>query len=562
MSRKKKRTVKSRNAAPIIQNGGVKGVAMPVKNTGYSEAGASHKKRSMKAMPSISGTPAMDINDNLFTLRGRSRNLYMSAPLAASAININRTNVVGVGLKLKSSIDRETLGLTPEQADAWQKKTEAEWKLWCEDREMCDAEGLHDFSRMQSLVLMSQQLSGDVFVLVQREKKTSKLKPYTLRLHLIEADRVRTPPLDGGFPGGITTGRAENGNWIYDGVEVDEKGKVTAYYIANYYPVDYTTALEGRKFVRIPARGDKTGLPNILHIMSSERPGQYRGVPYLAHVIEPLLQINRYTEAEIQAAIVQSFFTAFVTTNAPSSEMPWNETTEPGAVPDIESSGNEYQMGPGTINIMEPGEDIKFGTPTHPQTGFDVFVKALAQQVGAALEIPATVLMKAFVSNYTASRGELMEAWKAFKMRRQWLTDDFCRPVYEIFMTEAVARGRISAPGFFADPIRRKAYLGSEWIGPSQGQLDPVKEVTASQMMIAEGLTTRETEAIKLGGSEFSGNVDRLRVENEALKEAREALGGTESGTIPAWKTTWETNRSAGESAAESSTDEEGEKNE
>lgn len=152
-----------------------------------------------------------------------------------------------------------------------------------------------------------------------------------------------------------------------------------------------------------------------------------------------------------------------------------------------------------------------------------------------------------------------MEAWKAFKMRRQWLTDDFCRPVYEIFMTEAVARGRISAPGFFADPIRRKAYLGSEWIGPSQGQLDPVKEVTASQMMIAEGLTTRETEAIKLGGSEFSGNVDRLRVENEALKEAREALSGAENGTTPAWETTWEMNRGAGENAEEKGTDEEGE---
>ena len=148
-----------------------------------------------------------------------------------------------------------------------------------------------------------------------------------------------------------------------------------------------------------------------------------------------------------------------------------------------------------------------------------------------------------------------MEAWKAFKMRRQWLTDDFCRPVYEIFITEAVARGRISAPGFFTDPIRRKAYLGSEWIGPSQGQLDPVQEVTASQMMIAEGLTTRETEAIKLGGSEFSGNVDRLRVENEALKEAREALGGTENGMFSAQGTTNE----AGENAEEEGTDEEGE---
>lgn len=48
-------------------------------------------------------------------------------------------------------------------------------------------------------------------------------------------------------------------------------------------------------------------------------------------------------------------------------------------------------------------------------------------------------------------------------MRREWLTKDFCRPVYEIWLTEAVARGRIVAPGFLTDPLIRQAYLASEW---------------------------------------------------------------------------------------------------
>lgn len=51
--------------------------------------------------------------------------------------------------------------------------------------------------------------------------------------------------------------------------------------------------------------------------MDAERPEQYRGVPYLAQAIEPLLQMRRYTEAEITAAMVQSFFTAFITTETP-----------------------------------------------------------------------------------------------------------------------------------------------------------------------------------------------------------------------------------------------------
>lgn len=50
-------------------------------------------------------------------------------------------------------------------------------------------------------------------------------------------------------------------------------------------------------------------------------------------------------------------------------------------------------------------------------------------------------------------------------MRREWLADDFCRPCYEVWMSEAVARGRIYAPGFFQNPAIRAAYLGSEWLG-------------------------------------------------------------------------------------------------
>lgn len=521
---KKKKKVKAGATVKAEPRWGT-GFTGNLQNTGYSEAGASYRKRSLRGMPSVSSAPKYDIHDNNATLRGRSRNLYMSRPLATSAIKLNRTNVVGTGLRLKSTIDRNILGMTPERATEWQKKAEAEFSLWAENKQMCDALGINDFYEQQGLVLISKLLSGDVFALVKREepsKGTGSRLPYALRLHIIEADRVRNPTGTSSFPGGSTTVKAENGNTIYDGIEVNANGRVVAYHIANSYPLDWSG--EQQNSVRVEAFGRETGLPNVLHIMTTERPEQYRGVPYLAHVIEPLLQIGRYTEAEIQAALIQSYFTAFVTVNSNPAEIPWAEAQERGAVPDIKSGESEYQMGPGQVMTLAEGEDVKFGQPTHPQTGFDTFIKAMAQQVGAALEIPQSVLMKAFNANYTASRGELMEAWKAFKMQREWLTNDFCRPVYELFITEAVARGRLSAPGFFTDPAVRKAYLKSEWIGPSQGQLDPKKEVEAAILNVQNGFSNRETEAIKLSGSEYAANVDRLLEENKQLALALEPL--------------------------------------
>ena len=105
-------------------------------------------------------------------------------------------------------------------------------------------------------------------------------------------------------------------------------------------------------------------------------------------------------------------------------------------------------------------------------------------------------------------------------MRRKWFTSDFCRPVYEIWLAEAVARGRILAPGFFNNVTIRTAYLGSEWIGPSQGMLDPTKEIDAEVRAIQHGFSTHEQSTIKLNGGQWQDNVAQLAIENDQLAEA------------------------------------------
>lgn len=486
-----------------------------VLNKGYGDAGASWKKKALKGFTAESGSPTEDIDQHNSTLRQRARMLYMAAPIATSAIRTNRTNVIGCGLKLKSRINRQILGLTQEQAEAWEKRVEAEFELWASKKQACDATGINDFYAMQQLTMMSWLMSGDAFVVIKRYPETL-LHPYSLRLHVIEADRVSTPA-DTLHPiVNLTEGKAKNGNRIFDGVEIDDNGAIVAYYISDKYPSSTINPAD-IKWTRVEAYGEQTGLPNILQIMDSERPEQYRGVSYLAQVIEPLLQMRRYTESELMAALVESFFTAFVKTEANPNDMPFNETTPQDQ---ISHDPNEYEMGPGVVNVMNPGEDVTFADPKRPTNGFDAFMRAICEQVGAALEVPADLLLKAFDASYSASRAALLEAWKAFKMRREWFTSDFCRPVYEIWLSEAVAKGRISAPGFFSDPIRRSAWLGSEWIGPSQGQLDPVKEITAEILAIGEGITTREQATVKLNGGHWDSNVEELARENQRLSEA------------------------------------------
>lgn len=456
--------------------------------------------------------------------------LYMSSPVAASAINTNRTKVVGTGLTLKAAIDREVLGMTPEAAKAWQTKTEAEFLFWAGNRRNCDALGMNNFYGLQQLALKSWLMSGDVFAVVKRSQATA-LNPYSLRLHLIEADRISTPDTCGNVINkwaNITEGKnTANGNKIFDGVEVDANGLAVAYWVRNTYPREVT--LEKTTWQRIEAVGKKTGLPNILHVMDCERPDQYRGVPYLAPVIEMLLQLRRYTESELMAALVQSFFTAWIVTKTDKTVIPTNEVGGgdiagvPAENPDesnVSHSENEYEMGPGSVFHLDEDEDIKFGSPNVPTAGFDTFVKTMGKMVGGALEEPYEILFKEFNSSYSASRGALLEAWEAYKMRRVWLQDGFCQPTYELWLSEAVALGRIKAPGFFDDPLIRAAWCGARWIGPVQGSLDPKKEVEAAILQVQNGYKTHEQVTREMGGGDWEENVEQLRRENELLQAA------------------------------------------
>ena len=494
---------------------------------GYGDAGASHKKKALKGFTAQSGSPREDIDWNNYTLRQRGRMLFMSTPIARSAINTNRTNVIGMGLQFKSKIDHATLGMTPEAAAEWQRKTEAEFALWAENKQACDATGVNDFYSLQQLALSSWLMSGDCFV-VFKQKDPTRLMPYSLRLHVVEADRVRTPNATFTTTDGINP---DNNNRIFDGVEIDDEGTIVAYHISNAYPNEFT--IKPRESVRVEAYGKETGLPNIIQLMESERPDQYRGVSYLAPVIEPLLQIRRYTDSELTAANIEASFSAWITTNEPANEMPFNEVGWgdvdgfPGGDGQVSHDPNEYELGPGTVNIMEPGEGVTFADPKRPGSGFAGFVEAIATQAGAALEIPKELLMKCFNSSYSASRAALLEAWKGFQMRRYWFVADFCKPIYERWLTEAIARGRILAPGFFTDPIIHAAYLGSKWIGPSQGMLDPTKEISAEIMAISKGFSTHEQSTIKLNGGQWHDNVTQLAIEEQLLKDA-----GLEESTI------------------------------
>ena len=476
---------------------------------GYSSGGASRSKPSMKGWDYESASPQKDIDANLETLRKRSRSLYYNAPVATSAVNRNLVHIVGSGLRVSPKIAWRQLGITKERADEIAADVKFKFGIWASSKG-CDVTGQNNFYELQQLAILTWLIGGEVFALHAYDGAG----PVGLCIRLVEGDLCCNPGDLSGFAG-VDVTCAETGNRIRNGIEIDAQGRVVAYHFVKGYRDQY----QNREWVRVPARGEKTDNPNVLHVFNAIRPTQYRGVPYLAPVIESIKQLTRYTEAEIMAAVINGLFSVFITSEdrqAPDfGDVGTSFFNPDGGYPEGEEvdSDDEIALGNGNIGFLQPGEAVQVVDAKRPNTNFDGFTGAMAKHIGAALNIPAELLLMQFTASYSASRGALLEAWNFFSLNREWFAADFCQPIYELWLAEAVSKGIVDMPGFFADDYRRAAWCGATWTGPAPGQLNPTVEVNAAVAKMAAGLSTGEREALAMNGSDYAENIEQLATE-------------------------------------------------
>lgn len=432
-------------------------------------------------------------------LRSRSSDIIRNSPIGAGAINTAVTNVVGSGLSLQSTIDRDVLNLTDEEADAWEATTEREFALFAESKD-ATLDRSQTFYEAQDTAFRSPLERGDVFVLPPYRKRAT---PYGLTLQFIEADRC------------CNKDKAPNTDTLVEGVEKDADGAPVKYHFADRHPYQILrNRTTPTKWTVVPAYSNRAKRRQVLHLFRKLRPGQTRGVPYLAPVIETLKQLSRYTEAELQAAVVAGLFTVFIQTESGDGEI----AVTPATNVTTDESKDEIKLAPGGVVGLAPGETVSAPNPGRPNAAFDPFVQSLCRYMGMALEIPKEILMKEFMASYSAARAALLEAWKFFSGRRAWLANNFCQPVYEWWMDEAVAIGRISAPGYFDDPIIRQAYLGAKWTGPSKGMIQEEQEVNAAILRMNSGISTLAEETAQLTGGDWPTNHRQSVKERKARK--------------------------------------------
>lgn len=492
-----------------IRTDAARSAAIKMSASYFGRHGASTTLNTMIGWLVGGGGAEDDIDVHGALLRKRARDLYAGGGLARSGPNTLTTNVVGWGIKPKPKIDGELLKLSDEKRDEWERNTLREFELWAESA-MCDAERQQNFYGLQELAFLSMLVSGDCFALFGM--KENKRTPYQTTIRILEADRVGTP--ESGGESQVT--ELENGGRIVDGVELDKEGAVVRYYITSRHPLSEENS-EELTYTPIEAFGKDTGYPNILHIMTHERPEQRRGVPFVAACIEYLKQFDRYLTAELAAQVVSSMLTAFIINDADGASVGLEDSVDEEEK--VTDNDLNLELRPGAIYDLPPGKKIETVNPLRQNTAFQGFCDTFEILIGSGQNIPKEVLIHKYDSNYTASRSALLDFWKTVRVYRRKFNQMFNQQIWEMWLSEAVAIGRVEAPGFFDDPAIRRAWCGCMWNGVTMGHVDPRKEVEAAILRIQHNLSTEEQEAAEYNGNDWSEVIRQRRKEIEALAD-------------------------------------------
>lgn len=409
------------------------------------------------------------------TLRARARQTVRSNPYASNAADSFAANVVGAGIKPSCLIEDEAI-------------KEYVQKLFLSWTDESDADGLTDFYGQQALIARALFEGGECFVRFRYRRIEDGLR-IPLQLQILESEHL---PFN-------KTEALSNGNALRCGIEFDKIGRRVAYHFLKRHPGDSTDQGNKAETVRVSAS-------EVLHIYRPLRPGQIRGVPYVAPALVKLYLLDQYDDAELDRKKVAALFAGFITKNAPEESLLGETKAD-------ETGAAIAGLSPGTMQVLLPGEDIKFSSPADVGGSYEMFQYRTLLSIAAAMGIPYTNMtgdLKA--ANYSSLRAGTLEFRKRLEQfQHATLVFQLCRPVWKVFIDTAILAGELkSHPDLYS----------VKWITPKWDWVDPLKDRKAEQLAQQMGWKA-PSDIIESEGYDVHETYRRIAAD----QQLRESLG-------------------------------------
>lgn len=405
----------------------------------------------------------------LTALRELARDLRRNNGWAKRGVATIANNTVGWGIVPKA-------GNAPA---AGARKALEVWNEWA-NTTRCDFDGRLNFYGLQRLVMDTITESGEVLIVRQPASSEDGL-PVPMRLQVLEPDY-----LDTNRNGIVVAG----GGPIIDGVEFDLQGRRVAYWLFTSHPGGRRLATTKFESQRVPA-------DRVLHVFHVERPGQVRGVSWLASAITRLKDLDDFEDAELMQQKVAACFGAFVTdVDGAATAL---------GMPDTDGDGTPLEhLEPGHIEYLPPGKSVTFAQP--PRVQDSAFTVRALRRIAASLGVTYEDLSGDYSQvNFSSARIARLAHWAHVNVWRwQMLVPQMCDGVWRWVMELALELGDTTM------------IPSAQWSAPPMPILEPDKEGLAYQRLIRIGALTWP-QMIRELGEDPSAQLDEIEATNKDL---------------------------------------------
>jgi lambda family phage portal protein len=430
--------------------------------------------------PTLSANQEVEMSIRL--LRARARALVQNNGYAAGFVDECVSNIVGPqGIQLCAQNRRLDGELHTPTNDA----IESAWQQWAEAAEYVSADGRTAWVEMQGLIVRTIVVDGEAFY---RERRGDSDNPFGYSIELIDPDLVDEH---------YTVRQAPNGNEIRMGVELDARGRAVAYHVWNRHPSEGGTIR-----VRVPAT-------EMRHVFRPLRPGQVRGVPWFAPVLQTHAFLAMYEEAEVTAAR-WSAAKLGMWIPGPDADL---DPNAPKQVP--------LDAPPGSIVEGPQGYTFDTFDPQHPNQAFKDFVGTLLRGIARGLGISyLTLTGDVSAANYSSMKAGLLPERDLWRALHGWLARSVHRVVYRNWLEMALLTRTL-----VLDSRLASTYQDVKWLPRGWRPIDPRGDTEAAQLLISLGLESRTRLAAEQG-DDFEELIDELSQESDYAKAAGVDISG------------------------------------
>ena len=385
------------------------------------------------------------------TVRGRARDLERNADVAKAIIAAFVRNVIGGGIKLQARTDNNKLN----------KQIEELFTEWCRPRN-CDVTGRQSFQELMRMAVVRKKVDGGILF----------LKCYTphgilpFKLQALEVDELAVDQTE---PSAI-------GNYVVNGIEVDEYRRPVGYWINKYDLNGIGTGLPKAAF--FPA--DK-----VIFYAQYTRPSQIREMSDIAATITRIRDMNQFVEAVSQKARMESCFGLAIKKKTPVGGGPQVAMRSAKNAIDEKTKYKNFQIAPGMLLQLALDEEVETINPTNSGSNAADFLRVQQRLAGAGQGVSYEAASRDLSQvNYSSARQGLIEDEITYAEERERLIDTVMSEVYTTFLFSAELAKMLDIPAIWQGD---RQWFKHEWVPAPRRWIDPLKEANANRIALQTG---------------------------------------------------------------------------